>query len=61
MRGGIVTTKFISGSCDGESGVIRWKNKSARFMIEDKKGNFSGITNMESIIGNIYENPELIK
>ena len=49
-----------------ESGIVKWDNKEASFRIEQGISvgtSFYGFQQIENIevIGNIYENPELIK
>lgn len=60
-EGDIVKTFWHSGSSPKNNiGWIVWKPKSARFMITDGK-NYQAITsNRIEVIGNIYQNPELI-
>jgi hypothetical protein len=40
---------------------VQWDPRKARFNLIDKNGDWWGFTSDMEIIGNVYENPELVK
>ena len=43
-------------------GVVEWNNRTSEYLIRTKDGGWTKISNLglDEIIGNIYENPELL-
>ena len=51
----------ISGSLDNRKFVVEWHNRTTEFLLRAKNGGWSKIGLTTKVIGNIYENPELLK